>query len=197
MRKFLLCCLSCVFTYTVFAQQDNATKLPSDSAVVKKHSPKKAALLSTVLPGSGQIYNGSLWKVPAVYAGFAGIGYGLYFCQDNYKSFKNAYDDYRNPFLEQGLVPPNDTILTVRGKVGYSPATVQQGRDYYRKYRDLCIIGVGLWYMINILDAYVEAHLFEFDVSNDLTVKWQPAYFTAYGYKPAPIPCGVQFSMKF
>ena len=144
---------------------------------------KKAALLSTFIPGAGQIYNGSWWKTPIVYAGFAGLGYGLYFYQDYYHSFKTTYDNYRNPYLEQGLNPPVDTILTVRGETGYSPVNVQQGRDFYRKYRDLCIIGVGVWYLINILDAYVEAHLFEFDVSDDLSIHWQPAfYYTPVGF---------------
>jgi len=187
--------------YSVFAQQNITTLqgLPSDSAssVEKKHSPQTAALLSTFIPGSGQIYNGSWWKTPIIYAGFGGIGYGLYFYQDYYKSFKTAYNDYRDPFLEQGLTPPNDTILTVRGQTGYSPSAVQQGRDYYRKYRDLCIIGIGVWYLANILDAYVEAQLFEFDVSDDLTIQWQPAYFSTYGATSAPLPSGVRFSMQF
>ena len=86
MRKFLICCLSCVLTFTVFAQKDSNTSMqsfPSESAasVVKKHSPKKAALLSAIIPGTGQIYNGSWWKTPFVYAGFAGVGYGLYFLE--------------------------------------------------------------------------------------------------------------------
>src|SRR5574344_1486669 len=131
MQKFLLCCLSCILAYSVFAQQNNTTlqSLPSDSAssVEKKHSAKKAALLSTVIPGSGQIYNSSWWKTPIIYAGFAGIGYGLYFYQDYYKSFKTAYNDYRNPFLEQGLTPPPDTTLTVRCPTGYSPSGLPQG----------------------------------------------------------------------
>ncbi|SRR5574344_228858 len=201
MQKFLLCCLSCILAYSVFAQQNITTLqgLPSDSAssVEKKHSPRTAALLSTFIPGSGQIYNGSWWKTPIIYAGFGGIGYGLYFYQDYYKSFKTAYNDYRDPFLEQGLTPPNDTILTVRSQTGYSPSAVQQGRDYYRKYRDLCIIGIGVWYLANILDAYVEAQLFEFDVSDDLTIQWQPAYFSPYGATSAPLPSGVRFSMQF
>ena len=166
----------------LLAQQDTIVglqDLPEESAdtIEKKHSPKTAAILSAVIPGSGQIYNGSWWKTPIVYAGFAGIGYGLYFYQDYYKSFKTAYNNYRNPYLEQGLTPPADTVLTVRGEEGYSPVNVQQGRDFYRKYRDLCIIGIGAWYLLNILDAYTEAHLFEFDVSDDLTINWEPLFY--------------------
>ena len=205
MRSILLIGLTCILSLNVLAQQDTSIvelqALPEDSTSVieKKHSPKTAALLSTFIPGAGQIYNGSWWKTPIVYAGFAGIGYGLYFYQDYYKSFKTAYNDYRNPYLEQGLTPPADTILTVRGEEGYSPVNVQQGRDYYRKYRDLCIIGVGLWYIINILDAYTEAHLFEFDVSDDLSLHWEPAfYYAPVGLStPSPLPSGVRIAMNF
>lgn len=202
-RTILLFGFACILSFNVFAQQDSSIvelqALPEDSTTEKTHSPKTAALLSTFIPGAGQIYNSSWWKTPIVYVGFAGIGYGLYFYQDYYKSFKTAYNDYRNPYLEQGLTPPADTILTVRGEEGYSPVNVQQGRDFYRKYRDLCIIGIGAWYLINILDAYTEAHLFEFDVSDDLSLHWEPAfYYRPVGFAPpSPLPSGIRLAMNF
>ncbi|MCQ2959913.1 MAG: DUF5683 domain-containing protein [Bacteroidales bacterium] len=178
---------------------DEALPVESSSSIEKTHSPKTAALLSTVIPGAGQVYNGSWWKAPIIYAGFAGIGYGLSFYQDYYKSFKTAYNSYRNPYLAQGLTPPADTILTVRGETGYSPVNVQQGRDFYRKYRDLCIIGVSVWYLVNILEAYTEAHLFDFDVSDDLSLHWEPAYYCApvCRLNPSPLPSGVRFTFSF
>lgn len=219
MRTSILVCIACFLCSSVFAQIDlvdsadvvtsnkptneeiiGLEEVATDTSNVEKgHSPKKAAILSTIIPGTGQIYNGSWWKMPIVYAGFAGLGYGLYFYQDYYHSYKTTYDNYRNPYLEQGLNPPADTILTVRGETGYSPVNVQQGRDFYRKYRDLCIIGVGVWYLVNILDAYVEAHLFEFDVSDDLSIRWQPAfYYTPVGCAtPSPLPSGVRFAVDF
>ena len=203
MRKLILFGLICLLGLQTFAQEDSLIVLqgvPEETAesIEKKHSPKTAAILSAVLPGAGQIYNGSWWKVPVVYAGFAGIGYGLYFYQDYYKSFKTAYNDYRNPYLEQGLNPPADTVLTVRGESGYSPVNVQQGRDFYRKYRDLCIIGLGLWYLANILDAYTEAHLFEFDVSDDLSIQWQPTfYYRQTSMATAALPSGIKFTVDF
>lgn len=218
MRKLFLWCVCCVLAVVSSAQMDSLENnempqnvvqdaeiigldsLSSDSSgVEKKHSPKTASLLSTFIPGAGQIYNGSWWKTPIVYAGFAGLSYGLYFYQDYYKSFKTAYDNYRNPYLEQGLLPPTDTVLVVRGEGNYSPVNVQQGRDFYRKYRDLCIIGVGVWYLINILDAYTEAHLFEFDVSDDLSLRWEPSfYYTPVSCAaPSPLPSGVKFTMDF
>lgn len=203
MRKLILFGLICVLGLRSFAQQDTLIALQevpevTADSIEKKHSPKTAAILSTVLPGAGQIYNGSWWKVPIVYAGFAGIGYGLYFYQDYYKSFKTAYNDYRNPYLEQGLTPPADTVLTVRGETGYSPVNVQQGRDFYRKYRDLCIIGLGIWYLANVLDAYTEAHLFEFDVSDDLSIQWQPTfYYRQTSMATAALPSGIKLTLDF
>lgn len=203
MRKLILFGLICLLGLQTFAQEDSLIVLqgvPEETAesIEKKHSPKTAAILSTVLPGAGQIYNGSWWKVPIVYAGFAGIGYGLYFYQDYYKSFKTAYNDYRNPYLEQGLTPPADTVLTVRGETGYSPVNVQQGRDFYRKYRDLCIIGLGIWYLANVLDAYTEAHLFEFDVSDDLSIQWQPTfYYRQTSMATAALPSGIKLTLDF
>ncbi|MCQ2606398.1 MAG: DUF5683 domain-containing protein [Bacteroidales bacterium] len=212
MQKSFLIALLCLLTLHISAQQtDTEETQPSnsnasivtiealpveDSVAEKKHSPKTAAILSTVLPGAGQVYNGSWWKAPIIYAGFAGIGYGLYFYQDYYKSFKTAYNNYRNPYLAQGLTPPTDTVLTVRGEEGYSPINVQQGRDFYRKYRDLCIFGIGALYILNILDAYVEAHLFEFDVSDDLTIQWQPTLYPMYSAN-TKFSSGIRLSMQF
>lgn len=204
MRNLLVICFALFLTLYSYSQNDSTVEiqsLPTDdtSTVTKKHSPKTAAILSLILPGAGQIYNGSWWKTPIIYGGFAGLGYGLYFYQDYYKSYKTAYNNYRDPYLEQGLVPPADTVLTVRGESGYSPINVQQGRDYYRKYRDLCIIGIGVWYLVNILEAYVEAHLFKFDVSDDLTIQWKPTYhFSTYNKtQPSPFPDGFTFSIAF
>ncbi|MCQ2607062.1 MAG: DUF5683 domain-containing protein [Bacteroidales bacterium] len=219
MRKTFFIGIFCLLCTTIFAQIDlrdsvdieTGNKTTNDALVTidglqtetkdsveKKHSPKTAAILSTILPGAGQIYNGSWWKAPILYAGFAGIGYGLYFYQDYYKSFKTAYNNYRNPYLEQGLTPPSDTVLTVRGEAGYSPINVQQGRDFYRKYRDLCIFGIGALYILNILDSYVEAHLFEFDVSDDLSIQWQPTInYTALCRENKSMPAGIRFSMQF
>ncbi|MBR6266149.1 MAG: hypothetical protein IKR66_06125, partial [Bacteroidales bacterium] len=121
MRKAFLLGIVCFLTVSVVAQNDSIVELQGVSKetkeeVEKTHSPKTASILSAVLPGTGQIYNGSWWKTPIVYAGFAGLGYGLYFYQDYYSSFKKAYNNYRNPYLENGLNPPSYTVLTVRGE---------------------------------------------------------------------------------
>ena len=89
MRKLILFGLICVLGLHSFAQQDTLIVLQevpevTVDSIEKKHSPKTAAILSTVLPGAGQIYNGSWWKVPIVYAGFAGFKVGAVVEMQNY-----------------------------------------------------------------------------------------------------------------
>lgn len=138
----------------------------------KKHSPTKAVLLSLALPGLGQCYNKKYWKVPIIYGGFAGLTYGVIFNQKEYSRFKKAYG-YRvdnNPA----------TIDEFDGRV--SDAELFSNVDYYRRNRDLCYIGMGLLYVMNLIDAAVDAHLYYFNVSDDLSLRVQPEFMTL-GYK--------------
>lgn len=133
-------------------------------AILKKHSPKTATLLSFALPGLGQCYNKKYWKVPIIYAGFGALTYGVIFNHGEYARFKTAYrfrtDD--NP----------NTIDEFEGQV--SDAELLANVDFYRRNRDLCYIGMGLLYVMNIIDAAVDAHLFNFDVSDNLSMRVQP-----------------------
>jgi len=130
--------------------------------------PSKAALYSAVLPGLGQAYNGKYWKMPLVY-GAIGVGvYSVVWNNNNYHIFLEAYrirksggiDDYFNVLKEE--------------------KQLISWMDYYRNQRDLSIlITVGL-YAFNILDAYVDAHLSNFNISNDLSMRVQPAVMPSY-----------------
>lgn len=129
------------------------------------HSPRKAAKYSAMLPGLGQYYNRKYWKIPILYAGG---GLLFYFIRDNnqaYKRYRNALEirrDTNNMELDQYVGIYNSTQL-------------QTLRDGRRRDRDFTVILSVLAYIINILDAYVDAHLMEFDMSDDLTLKIQPA----------------------
>jgi hypothetical protein len=134
------------------------------SVVQKRHSPAKAALLSTALPGLGQAYNKKYWKIPIVYAGFAGLGYWIGRNVKNYRTYRDAYqfrmdDDSLtiDPFVEQ-----------------YGNADLKTLKDFYKRNLDLSIILTAVWYALNIVDAAVDAHLFEFDVSDNLSMRVQP-----------------------
>lgn len=136
--------------------------------------PKKATMLSAAIPGAGQIYNGHWWKVPILYAGLGSLGYFIYWNNDAYVRYRNAYIDFidddptTNRYEE--VIPP-DYIIT---DDEWFVKTVESRRDSYRRDRDFLIIcTVGL-YALNIIEANVAAHLHDFDVSDDLSMKIAP-----------------------
>ncbi len=139
---------------------------PKDAETIemfyKNHDPNKAALYSAILPGLGQAYNKKYWKIPFVWGGIAGFAYLIDWNNDQYQSFKKnlAYEIAQNPNF------PNNTP--------YDAETLKSGRDQYRRNRDMFIIFGVMFYMLNIIDAHVDAHLIEFDVNKDLSVQLKP-----------------------
>jgi len=131
------------------------------------HSPKKAALYSTALPGLGQAYNRKFWKIPVLYAGFATI---IYFIVDN----NNVYQRYNNAYLIRNDSDPL-THDEYEGKL--TPDELKLLKDEFRRYRDLNIIMAAGLYALNIIDANVDAHLFYYDISPDLTMKISPRLY--------------------
>jgi hypothetical protein len=162
------------------------TQIADTTSVIKKyHSPKKAAIFSTVLPGLGQVYNKKYWKVPVIYAGFAGLAYSINFNQTRYVRYRNAYKDR----LDNDPLT-NDIYI---GK--YSDDNLNTLQKYYHRYRDLSVIGASLLYIINIVDASVDAHLFTFDVTDDLSLNIHPTWITtAYANH---YTTGLSLSIKF
>ncbi|MBL7789929.1 MAG: hypothetical protein JNL75_08910 [Chitinophagales bacterium] len=160
-----------LFTYLSFsAQVDSLKVVPNDSFLTnstkrfkyKKHSPKVAALLSAVAPGAGQIYNRRYWKLPIVWGGLAGFGY-LWINENN------RYQDAKTSFLSlidtdvSNDIPLNGTTnLTV----------VQNTKNVYRNQRDMYLLFGILFYGLNIIDATVDAHFMNFDVSDDLSMRF-------------------------
>jgi len=139
-----------------------------DSLPKPVHSPKKAAIMSACLPGLGQIYNRKYWKVPLVYAGLGGFGYFAWYTGSQYKTYKTAYI-YRTD---------NDSS-TIDDFPEYSDVQLKENVDFYRRYRDLNIILAAGFYVLNIIDASVDAHLFTFDVSDNISFRVQPSFHFA------------------
>jgi hypothetical protein len=143
------------------------------------HSPKKAAVYSAILPGLGQAYNKKYWKIPIVYAGFGVIGYSIGWNNDNYKLVKTAYihltdnDETTTDYLKLKGIEYYD--LNNPGDFTVLRTALTKRQAYYRRNRDLLVIGMFAFYGINIIDASVDAHLFNFDISDDLTMNWQPS----------------------
>lgn len=164
-------------------------KSPADSIELKaKHSPKKAALLSAACPGLGQIYNKKYWKLPIVYGGIAGLGTWVAFNQINLKGYTNAYK------LELDDDP--STIGSYKGAVGSNQLRVK--RDDAKRNLDLSIILLCVYYSFNILDAAVDAHLYDYSITEDLSVRIEPDInvYQAFNneYKPR---LGLNLTMNF
>lgn len=162
---------------------------------------KRAMWLAIVLPGAGQIYNRKYWKLPIIYGGFVGCAYAMRWNNMMYRDYSQAYLDIMdddpttesyNQFLHLGnkITPENmerwKTIFKKR-------------KDRYRRWRDMsffCMLGV---YAFSVIDAYVDASLSEFDISNDLSMRVSPAVissktdFTGSRHTSLGVSCSLNF----
>lgn len=135
----------------------------------QRHSPRKASILSAVAPGAGQIYNRKYWKAPIVWAG---LGTAVYFIRENSREFER----YKTAYIALVDGDP-DTVDEFNGQ--FAPDQVLTVTDTYRRWRDLSYIAFGLVYMLNVVDASVDAHFVRFDVGRDLTMGVGPSMSTA------------------
>jgi hypothetical protein len=129
--------------------------------------PKKAAYLSAALPGLGQAYNKRYWKIPIVLGAFGTVGYFIGWNNNKYQQYRNAYLLKKSFPLEE---LDNDLAINI------SEDNLKRGLDYYRRNRDLLMIVLVGVYIIQILDAHIDAHLMEFDVSDDLSFRVEPGF---------------------
>lgn len=127
----------------------------------KKKDPTTATILSAIIPGAGQIYNGKIWKVPIIYAGLGGFGYGMYWNRNEMKKFQDELD---------GRLLRNDTT----NFLNLSVAQLKSNRDFYRSNRDLSMVGFFVIYVLNIVDATVDAHLSEFRIDDNISMGIEP-----------------------
>jgi hypothetical protein len=154
----------------------------------------RATMLAVVFPGLGQVYNRKYWKIPVVYAGFGALIYSVGFNSGNYITYMKAYQDFTDGIKETDsyikLIPADPTTYDPVLHPGtFIPATASYYKDgmlrlvdYYKRYRDLSLIGIAGWYLISILDANVDASLFNYDISNNLDIAIFPV--------PVPLPGG-------
>jgi hypothetical protein len=143
-------------------------------------------MLAVALPGAGQIYNRKYWKIPLVYAGFGALIYTAGFNSKNYTTYMKAYQDFTDQIPETksylNVIPGDpkeyDPVLYPGSYIPSNASYYKDGLlrmvDYYKRYRDLSYIGIAAWYLVSILDANVDASLFEFDVSENLDLTLAP-----------------------
>ncbi|WP_051718779.1 DUF5683 domain-containing protein [Hymenobacter sp. IS2118] len=159
--------------------------------------PGKAALLSALLPGAGQIYNRRWWKLPLVYGALGGVIYGEVFYQTRYRQYADASNLLKDEASKpDGLRPGSDALdLPVRQE--RTIAAIDNGVQFYRGNRDIFLLYIGIAYGLQIVDALVDAHLKDFDVSEDLSLHWQPALLPVPGRALAlPTAPGVTFALR-
>jgi hypothetical protein len=136
---------------------------------------KKATTLAMVLPGAGQVYNKTYWKLPIVVGGTAILAYVVGWNNRGYQRFKTAYN-YRND--------DNDTTVDEFQDSGWSSERLGNQRDAYRRNRDLSMIFLGLFYIVQVVDAHATAHMKTYDVSDDLTrVTFEPSLDRLYSHR--------------
>jgi hypothetical protein len=178
-----------MFILQLLCNQQNS--FAQDTIPVTKHvrhrfqpEPLKATMLAVVFPGLGHIYNRKYWKIPLVYVGFGGLIYSVGYNSSNYTKYMMAYQDFTDAIKETNsylkVIPASVNQSTYDPVVypnTYIPADASYYRDgmlrmvdYYKRYRDLSYIGIAGWYMLSILDANVDASLFNYDVSDNLDI---------------------------
>ena len=176
----------CCFQQNIIAQ--DTLSVTETAKPVFKADPMRATMLAVAFPGLGQIYNRKVWKVPLVYAGFVGVIYAISYNSTNYNRFMKAYQDFTDE------IPATDSYIEIIKNVDpstydpvlypdtYDPASASWYKDrmlrqvdYFKKYRDLSYIGFAAWYLFTVLDANVDASLFNYDISNNLDLEVGPA----------------------
>lgn len=197
----------------VVTTADKRRKLAADSAKRTEHMfrafgyegirltrPGKAALLAAILPGAGQIYNRRWWKLPLVYGALGGTIAGEIFYQQRYRQFADAYNN-----ITQGInnKPQNRNYQLFDAELGTQASKVttvnglESGIVFYRGNRDIFYLYIGIAYGLQIVDALVDAHLQDFDVSTDLSLHWQPQLLPTPGQPGAlPLNPGVLFALR-
>jgi hypothetical protein len=180
--------------FSAFSQKADVDSVKTKKPVAV-HSPRKATIYSAVLPGLGQIYNRKYWKVPIVYGGFVTLGYFINFNNNEYTKYRQAYSDIidNDPNTNSHMsLKVNPSLLKPENKADYTEA-LRGAKDGWRRNRDLVVIGTAVFYALNIIDASVDAHFFNFDISDDLAIKWAPGPIICMDQKLIGLHCRFTF----
>ncbi len=194
-RRFLIILL--LIPLLAHAQQD--------SIPYRKPDAGKAVWLGAIVPGAGQIYNGSYWKLPIVYGAFMGCGYAIGWTNNRYTGYKTAYLDLYNdrkagtvsedPSKSYIAVIPEGYNLERVGGAARWESTLKNQQSIYRRYRDYSILATVLVYALSMIDAYVDAQLFDYDISPNLSLNIEPQiyYDLQQQQKSAELKLAIQF----
>lgn len=172
MKTLLIGIMLSVITISVFAQADSIPPTTIDTirqedeireidTYADKFIPRRASLYAAILPGAGQIYNKKYWKLPFVYGGFIALGLTIDFYND-------LYTDYRSQLFQllddPSFIPPS----------GASESQLRTAIDDARRERDFWMVMTGVFYLLQIAEAHIDAHLKEFQLNPNLRVSMKP-----------------------
>jgi len=183
-----LCCAQMSLAQTDSVDHKLPHKLDADSTTVEKpetRSPRVAAIMSAAVPGLGQIYNKKYWKLPLVYGALGTAGYFYVANRVQWLDYKTAY---LNDLDEEN--PPSSYALE-----GATTDQLRSAADKSRGYMEYSVIAFGIVYALQIVDATVDAHLFHFDVSDDLSLRVQPELMNN-PYRAKPVQ-GIGLNLTF
>ncbi len=176
MKKCIVFLLSLCICLTSLLAQENK----------KSHSAKKASTLSAILPGAGQVYNHQAWKIPIIYAGAGAV---TYFAVTNYKNAIKFKTEYYN------RIENNDADL-LADYTKYSDESILSLYDAYNKNFQLSIVIGAAVYLLNIVDAMVYGHLYEFDIDDNLSAKISPFYLPPTSFNTHQIGLSLSIKLK-
>jgi hypothetical protein len=168
---------------TSFAQKTDSIKVKKekpDYSLLPKN-PKKATLLSAIVPGLGQIYNNKAWKTPIIYGGFITDYYFIQYNNRRYDIFIQALNAFDKGETTQ--FPSLNRVALVRNV------------EFWRRNRDLTILFMGVIYALNLVDANVDAHLSGFEISDDLALHIKP-HFESFSTHHNTIGISLHFKFK-
>ena len=162
--------------------------------------PQRALWLSALCPGLGQVYNRRYWKLPIVVGAFVGLSYGASWNNRMYKDYSKGYrdvmDDDPDTRSYMDFFPP--TVRESDLETAWLQKVMKNKRDYYRRYREICVIAMVGVYLLNIVDAYVDASMAHFDISPDLTLDVSPTAIDNGAVGGGRLPSlGVQCAISF
>lgn len=166
--------------------------------------PMRAVWLGAVVPGLGQIYNRSYWKLPIVYGGLMGCVYAITWTNNQYDSYKQAYRDIyydiQHGTLSESpdksyiaILPEGYTISSMGGASTYQ-SRLKEWQNASRRNRDMSILATIAVYALSLIDAYVDAQLFNFDISNDLSLDVSPQlYYDMQNQRTTEVKLAISF----
>ena len=190
MQRVFFCAVTLIFAFVFcpFYAEGQTNKNDSTSRsttspapTTPKYNPKKASSLSAILPGLGQAYNKSYWKIPILYAGIGITVYYIDFNHQNFKEFKGLTEDLLTQQANGTAI--NENLLRI----------YRRRTDYWRKNRDLLYVTLAGIYVLNIVEAAIDAHLKGFNVDDNLALTLKPKVGTIDNGTPY---IGVGFTLK-